>query len=377
MSGPGAGAGRVLELLKRSRRPVVATHWDMDGVASAVAVSWILGGEPVGFYIPPFTYRLTGRVLGEVERLAAGADLLVLTDLAYPGRVLDEIQGRVGIPLAVIDHHYQGDPPRRGLVAYYNPASSGDPGGDWPSAAHVIATLAGSEPRDPLLLAVSIAGDLGRAALGNRAYRMYMAMAGLDPVEGYRLARDCSLRVGGAAVMGDREALIRVIEAAVYRGVGACEAVMGDGRLAELAARAEAELEELASTASPAEERAGGRLLVYRLEGEGMHASRLARILAGRSPGRVVVVAYTSRRAGQSRVYARLSGSQEPPLAGAAECLKRLGYSAGGKTQPGNNVAAVEVDPWEVEEALEAVVRVVESLLSGRDPCEHPRDPPP
>ena len=113
----------------------------------------------------------------------------------------------------------------------------------------------------------------------------------------------------------------------------------------------------------------GGKVVVYRLEGEGMHASKLARALASRSPGSVVVVSYTSRRLGQARVYARVYGSTEPPLAELINCLRARGFSAGGKTQPGNNVVAVEVDAGEEDEALRAVLEGVERLVGGRSPC--------
>lgn len=370
-------AEKAVMLARSSRRPVVVTHWDMDGVASAIAASWALN-RVAGFYIPPFTYRVTGRVLEELGRLASKADLLVITDLAYPGPVLDRIQESLGIPVVVVDHHYQESLPASRKVVYYNPAYAGDPEGRWPSAAHVAVTLFKTGAGDPLLLAASIAGDLGEAAVENSVYQEYMRMARLDPVADYPLIRDhCVKHVDGAATMGERGALINAIKMSVYYGEPPCTVVMKDHVLATLAVQAEVELESLASKAEPLEERAGGRILVYRIEGEGLHASRLARILARRHRGRVVVVAYTSRRAGQARVYARLAGSTEPPLYRVAECLKSMGYSAGGKTQPGNNVAAVEVDPEEAGGALELVAGMVEGILAGRDPCKGPHNPPP
>lgn len=363
-------ARKALMLFKSSRRPLVITHWDMDGVAAAIVASWALG-KPPSFYIPPFTYKLSGRVLREVGETASNADLVVITDLAYPGSELVRLHEAIGTPIVVIDHHYQESLPPSGSFVYYNPAHSGDPEGAWPSAAHVVASLTRVKIRDPLLLAASVAGDLGEAAVDSRVFQYYMAIAGLDPERDYPLVRDyCVKQVDGAVAMANRGALMNIFKMSVYYGEGPCNVIMRDHLLATLSVQAEAELEALASNATPEEERAGGRILVYRIEGDGLHASRLARILASRSRRRVVVVAYTSRNAGQSRVYARIAGSQDPPLSRVAECLKSLGYSAGGKTQPGNNVAAVEVDPGEVEEALNLMVKAVEEALAGRDPCK-------
>ncbi len=365
-------ARKALMLFKSSRRPLIVTHWDMDGVASAIASSWV-AGEPVGFYIPPFTYWLSDSVLGEVKESASNADLVIVTDLAYPGPALDRLSEVVGVPVVVVDHHYQERLPASGSVVYYNPAHAGDPEGKWPSAAHVIVALAKVKTRDPLLLASSIAGDLGDAAVSNQVFRSYMAMAGMDPERDYSIVKDhCVKHVDGAVAMANRGALLNILRMSVYHGEQSCEVIMRDHLLATLSVQAEAELEALASEATPLEERAEGKILVYKLEGEGLHASRLARSLAAQNKGRVVVVAYTSRNAGQARVYARIAGSSEPPLYKVAECLKSRGFSAGGKTQPGNNVAAAEADPSAVEEALDVMVKAVEATLAGRDPCEGP-----
>ena len=370
-------ARKALMLFKSSRRPLIITHWDMDGVASAIAASWVLGKKP-SFYIPPFTYKLSGTVLREIGGAASKADLVVVTDLAYPGPTLERLYEAVEVPVVVIDHHYQEKLPSSGSIVYYNPAYSGDPKGAWPSAAHVVATLTRVKVRDPLLLAASVAGDLGDAAVESGVFKSYMSMSGLDPEKDYPLVRDyCVKHVDGAAAMANRGALLNIFKMSVYHGERPCEVIMKDHLLATLSVQAEAELEMLASNAAPVEERLGGRILVYRLEGSGLHASRLARILAGRSGGKVVIIAYTSRNAGQGRIYARVAGSVDPPLFRVAECMKSLGYSAGGKTQPGNNVAAVEVDPRSVEEALNLMVKAVEEALTGRDPCKSLNNPTP
>jgi len=370
-------AKKALMLFKSSRRPLIITHWDMDGVASAIVASWALGKHP-SFYIPPFTYKLSDRVLREVEDSASKADLVVVTDLAYPGPMLERLHEAVKTPIVVVDHHYQEILPSADSIVYYNPAYSGDPEGAWPSAAHVMASITGVKVRDPLLLAASVAGDLGEAAVESRVFKSYMIMAGLDPRKDYALVSDyCVKHVDGAAAMANRDALLNIFKMSVYHGEKPCEVIMRDHLLATLSIQAEVELETLASNAVPIEVRVDGRILVYKLEGEGLHASRLARILASRNKGRVVIVAYTSRNAGQGRVYARVAGSTNPPLFRVAECLKSLGYSAGGKTQPGNNVAAAEADPKTIEEALNLMVKAVEEALAGRDPCKSLNNPTP
>ncbi len=361
--------------LRGASRPLLVTHWDMDGVASAVAASWYTGGRPVGVYVPPLTYRLRWRgvdVAGEIARAARKADVVVMTDLAYPDKALAEI--RAALPgdtgLLVIDHHKRPAEPRVPGLVYYNPVVQGlgDPG-DWPSTAHVVVDLAGGRPADPLLVAASIAGDLGDAAVVHPAFRRYMEMAGLDPEADYQfVVENCVRMVDSAPSMGDVGPLVTVIEFAAIYGEAPCEVIIKNALLVSLKEMARAELQALLSEARP-RHLLSGRIQVYELEGDGMHASKLARALAARHPGSVVVVSYKSRRLGQAKVYARVYGSSEPPLASLVSCLEARGFSAGGKTQDGNNVVAVEADEDEAGDALEAVVEGVARLLERRSPC--------
>ncbi len=354
--------GEVLKALRAARAPLIVTHWDMDGVASAILAASLSGGG-ASVYVPPLTYRLTRPILDEIEARAARADLVVLTDLAYPGPSLKLIHRRVRRKMVVVDHHRQPQPPDEPGVIYYNPAAGGDPRASWPSAAYVIDVMAGGFYPEPLLVAASIVGDLGDSARGHPAYRSYMTASGLDPDRDFDLVKEhCVDNIDGAAAMGEVGVIVDVIERVVLYGEQACMTIMKDDLLVNLKVKARYELEELAAAARPREE---DGVLVYELEGEGMHASRLARMLAGRHRGRVVVVAYTSRRLGQARIYARVYGSERPPLGEAVECLRALGYSAGGKTQAGNNVLAVEVDAKEAGDALEAVLDAVKQLMAS------------
>ncbi|MEB3850997.1 MAG: hypothetical protein LRS49_00245, partial [Desulfurococcales archaeon] len=287
---------RARRLIERLSPPLVVMHWDMDGVAAASLVARASGrpGE-AGFLTPRFRYAFDKPFLDRARGEARGRRLLAVVDLAVPGGSVDLLHRYTGRPAVVVDHHTQPEPPRLPSVAYVNPAARGDPAGNWPSAAHVVASLTGVG--DPLLVAASIVGDLGPAARANRWYQNYMVRAGLHPVEDYWLPAECASLVDAASAMGRAD----VLEALAARLAGAeepCRLILQDGLLQALRVEAQEELERLLSRAEGLAEEPVPGVLLYRLEGRGRHASKLARELARRHPDRVVVVAYRSAATG-------------------------------------------------------------------------------
>ena len=354
---------RARDLLAKLSPPLVVLHWDMDGVASA-AIAGEASGDPAGaaFLVPPFRYAFDKPFLDRARSAARGRKLLAVVDLGVPGGSVDLLSRYVGRPTLVVDHHTQPEPPKLPGVVYVNPAARGDPAGHWPSAAHVLSSITGRG--DPVLVAASIVGDLGPAARANRVYQNYMARAGLHPVEDYWLPQECASLVDGASQMG-RADVLESLASRLARSGEPCRLILEDGLLHALRAQAQEELEALLAGAEEAAEEPMPGVLLYRLTGRGRHASKLARELARRHPDKVVVVAYKSTAAGEERVYARTYKPRAPPLATrqAIARLRSLGLSAGGKAQGPNNVLAVEAPPGRLEEALEAVMDLLASIL--------------
>ena len=358
---------RARELLTSGRfRPaVVVFHWDMDGVASAVLAASAAGDAGgSAFVLPGFRFVFDKPFLDRVRGLARGRRLLVVVDLGVPGGSLLLLQRYASRPAVVVDHHSQPEPPGDPAIVYVNPAARGDPAGNWPSAAHVLRSLVGRG--DPLLVAASIVGDLGPAARANRWYQKYMVEAGLHPVRDYWVPQECAALVDGASAMG-RADVLEALAARLSLEGEPCRLILEDGVLHSLRAQAEAELEDLLAQARGAGEEVMPGVLLYRLEGLGRHASKLARRLAAEHPDKIVVVAYKSRATGEERVYARTYKRGAPPLA-APSLIRRLrsrGLSAGGKSQGANNVLAVEAAPGRLGEALDEVLEALKGLLGA------------
>jgi hypothetical protein len=359
--------GRARELLCSDRfRPLlVVFHWDMDGVASAALAAGSCG-EPEGsvFLVPPFRYVFDKPFLDRARGAARGRRLLVVVDLGIPWRSLQLLQRYVSRPAVVVDHHVQPEAPGDPAIVYVNPALHGDPAGNWPSAAHVLRSMTGRG--DPLLVAASIVGDLGPAARANQWYQNYMAKAGLDPARDYWIAEECASLVDGASTMG-RGDVLEALAARLASEDEPCKLILEDGVLHSLRAQAEAEFEDLLDKAEELAEEPLPGVRLYRIEGLGRHASKLARRLALKHPDEIVVVAYKSRVTGEERVYARTYRRGAPPLASkeAVKWLRSLGLSAGGKSQGSNNVLAIEAPPNRLDEALEALLEVLRKTLPG------------
>lgn len=358
---------RARELLcsERFRPLLVVFHWDIDGVASAALAAGGCGGPGDSvFLVPPFRYVFDKPFLDRARGAVKGRRLLVVADLGVPWRSLQLLQRYVSRPAVVVDHHVQPESPGDPAIVYVNPALRGDPAGNWPSAAHIVRSLTGRG--DPLLVAASIVGDMGPAARANQWYQNYMAMAGLDPARDYWVAEECAALADGASAMG-RGDVLEALAARLSAEEEPCKLILEDGVLHSLRAQAEAELNDLLDKAEDLAEEPLPGVRLYRLEGHGRHASKLARRLALKHPDKIVVVAYKSRATGEERVYARTYRRGAPPLASreAVGWLRSMGLSAGGKSQGSNNVLAIEAPPNRLDEALEALLEVLKRALAG------------
>ncbi len=345
----------MVELVENSK-PLIVTHWDMDGVASATVAAWIANGFQ-GVYVPRFTFTLPGSVLEEIATRASSATATVLTDLGYSYTKLEKIASHLGSKkLVVIDHHTQVGGEPSGKYCYYNPAATGDPEGKWPSAAHVAAELKPEKLRDPLLVAASILGDLGKRAYEHPVFQAYIQASGVEPSKAYELIERCKSLIDAASAMACKECLEQAVMKAYEAGAAenkagaSCKAIIGYTVLAELEREALEERERLLQEARSTC-RELNHYIYCKLQGRGRHASKIARELSREYFARIVVVEYTSTNLGRTTVYVRGHGLDTR----ARKCFEKLfytarsllenddaGISAGGKLQEGNTVLAVE-----------------------------------
>lgn len=340
--------------------PLIITHWDTDGIISAsLLLSWLGSPMEAKVIIPPFTFNWGRNFLDMIEKESKERGYIAILDLAVPGGTLDLVWARVKRTLVVIDHHAQPELPKRMAIVYINPARKGDPGGRWPSAAHVLSSIIGYW-KDPLLIATSIVGDLGPEARASMVYQDYMAKAGLHPVNDFWIAESCASLIDAASIMGRRDVL-ESLPMRLSLEERPCEIILKDGLLHSLKAKAESELEELLSNAKP--EHTTGDIIVFVLKGEGRHASKLSRRLSRIYKDKIVVVVYKSLSTGILRGYVRSYKPNTPPLIRVVERLRSLGYPAGGKFQVGNNVVALEAPKGVSEDnVLEDILASLRSL---------------
>lgn len=347
-------AGLVNSL--RGEKPLAVYHWDADGIIAATLIVMAHGDA---FLEPPrFTYKLVGEHLERIKKASKQAGFIVVVDLSWDPLYLETLALETGLKVVVMDHHYSpwSDYSFRGPVFYCNPAARGDPEGSWPSASYLVSRLYGVSHN--LLVAASIVGDLGEAAVENKVYKSLMESSGLDPVKDYWLPREAVMQLYGVEVMGRFEALTWLPKAFATGNLDPFKAIIGDAFLATLRTQAEVEFESLLEEARKSLKAANSEILYVSLEGEGRFFSRLARELARDNPDRIVVVAYYARATGEARVYARTL-RKEPALTGAVKYLREKGYSVGGKYQGSNNVIAVETS----RDALEGTLREVIDAL--------------
>ena len=356
-------AGKIMRLIG-SKAGCIIHHWDMDGVAAAATLAMSMPTSP-RFYVPPYTFKLTGEVIDEIARACRGAGALFLVDYNVPGSSLDLVWARIQKPVVSIDHHTQPDKPRKPFVIVFNPAAEGDPRQLWPSAAHVVASLTGMYK--PLLVALSIVGDLREKARANRVFQKYMVEAGMNHIRDFDIMAECVSQVMAADIMGRRDILVHLASRLSSPDTDPCMLLLQDGLLSALRSRAEEEYRELYSKA---EEKAGdiGSARIYRLEGYGRHVSTLARELARRHPDRIVVVVYYWIPFNRTYIYVRTE-KEKPRLIDLAETARAYGITAGGKYQPGNNVVGMELAGRVGEDVVEKIVSWI-TRLPGRSRIE-------
>ncbi|MGC9072378.1 MAG: DHH family phosphoesterase [Acidilobus sp.] len=339
-----------LASLIASSEPLIIHHWDADGVASAVTAASFAQGR-ADFVVPPLTYTPSVDFVRHVVTRSSDKDLILVLDYNASSEFLAALASASGKPVVVVDHHLASYP-RIANLYYYNPAAEGDPEGLWPSAAHLLADAIGFY--DPLLIAMSIYGDLQDSSQMNRVFRYYMEQIGLDPVADAGIPRGCAMQVWGAEAASDLELLAGLPVELTYGAVDPCQALLSDPRLSNHRMRAEEEVERAVKEALATEARRG-RAVVYtvslRMRVTGMVTRRL---LA--ASGLPVVIVLAREGQGKSKIYVR--GEIGDPTKLVA-ILRGSGLRASGKRQPYNDIVVVDVGHVRDESAVERVVEAV------------------
>jgi single-stranded DNA-specific DHH superfamily exonuclease len=341
----------ALASLIASSEPLIVAHWDADGIASAVTAAGFVSGR-ADFVIPPFTYRPSRDFLELIARRAEAKDLVLVLDYNVSPEVLVSMAASARKPIVVVDHHIASYP-RVPNVYYYNPAAEGDPEGLWPSAAHVLADALGFY--DPLLIAMSIYGDLRDGAPRNRVFRYYMEQVGLDPEADLGLLAQCSDQVWGAEAVGDLSALEGLPYELAYGGVDPCQALMSDPRLTNDRLRAEEEVDRAVREAM-ASRRAEGRAGVYVVSLRARVAGEVARRVKRSSGDPVIVLVAREETMGSTKIYVR---GDELNVAKVMKALEGQGIRASGKDQAGNRVLVIDVGQGPHERALQALIEAI------------------
>ncbi|MFP3231354.1 MAG: DHH family phosphoesterase [Acidilobus sp.] len=344
-----------LAALLAGGEPLVIHHWDADGVTSAVTIAQFVG-RGVSFLVPPFTYRPKADFMNVVAGLSADKDLVLVVDYNVQPEVYASIvAAAAGKPVVVIDHHVSAYP-RVANFYYYNPAAEGDPMGLWPSAAHVIADALGFY--DPMLIAVSIYGDLWEEALNNRVYRAYMNELGLDVERDSGLIRECAMQLWASEAARLTDVIGGLAYSLAYGGVDPCQAILSDPRMTNAREAVEADMKRAINDAERGEA-LGGRVMIYGIKASYRVTGMIARQLARQNPGKAVVV--YSLEGGVGKVYVRGLRDSRPLI----ERLRSKGLSAGGKSQLGNNVISLEVPQESLDVTVKEVIRSMEELAGS------------
>ncbi|MEB3780065.1 MAG: DHH family phosphoesterase [Desulfurococcales archaeon] len=353
----------IKRALDSYNRITLVYHWDADGMLSAISLVAYYGSADRVLLEPPrFTYRIDKDYLERLKESSRRSDALIIVDIDYPGDTIDMLAEKLGKHVIVIDHHAKYDLPKREDVTYYNPAAKGDPQGLYPSATHVLAEIL--EAYHPLLVAASIVGDLGPQAKSNKVYQNYMVEAGLDPVRDYWLIEEAVRLLSSLEIMGNYDGIKWIPKVIGIGDMDPFKAILNDALLATLRVQADAELEEILKNAERNMEEPARGVKAVLLEGEGRHASQLARRLAAKYKDHIVIVGYKANSTGEARVYARTYRT-DIVLASLIPKLKARGYLAGGKTQRKNNVVALETTPEKLEDAYNFMVNQIIELIKN------------
>jgi len=266
-------------LLKKTESLAIVHHWDSDGVASAAIVSRLRSN--VVFYVPRI-----GLFSGDAIPLLKGCDAVLLLDYGISVNEVEALEERLGVSVAVVDHHVNGV--REKL--FCNPVALGGSEEEWPSTTWVMRRLLGLKGFDDLV-ALGLVGDLGLRAAG--------FLNGLDAGLGLEELLLVASLVDSCYRAVDYEGIAHARQILSERGV---RAVLRDSRLRDTLEGVEREFSAVLGTLEP---EVRSSVVVYRVVTDCYLTSQLGRELAARHPESIVVLVNRVRRLGSAYIYVR------------------------------------------------------------------------
>jgi hypothetical protein len=275
----GSLCGDVKSFLVRDGTLAVVHHWDSDGIASAAIVSRLRSNAV--FCVPRI-----GLFSGDAVPAFEGCDGILVLDYGISVGEVEALEGRLGVPVAVVDHHVNGARER----LFCNPVALGGREGEWPSTTWVMRWLLGLEGFDDLV-ALGLVGDLGFRAAGF-LNRLDARLSLEELLLAASLVDSCYRAVDYEGIAYAR----RVLSDSGVR------AVLRDDRLRGTLEGVEQEFSAVLGTLEP---EVRGSVVVYRVVTDRYLTSQLGRELAARHPESIVVLVNRVRRLGSAYIYVR------------------------------------------------------------------------
>ena len=334
----------VARLVRRGRRVAVVHHWDCDGVASSALLTKLVDIEELAFFIPRIgLYSVDAVPIKEIG--SADPDLVILLDYGMSGDRVDELEKRLGKPVAVIDHHVVEGRSK----AFCNPVASGFPEELYPSTTYVLFQELGAfNDRDKRILdlvALGIVADLGWRADLDLSRWLPSYSGSLEALRMAAAMVDSCYRLGDYAC----------IDYARGKLLGDIENVVNDPYLRSRYELVEREIRSALEHAAPTH--AKGSTLVFEIDTSSYVTSAIGRELAKRYPRNVVVLVNRVRSLGMGYVYVR---SASRSLRNVLTELRSRGLVVGGK----DRVVVVTCSSMKCEE-LGEVLNALKKLGSA------------
>jgi len=307
---------RIREDLASSDYVTIIHHWDTDGIASAVLLSKLRGGESGIKYVVPRIgeYSLTAFETNEL------VGYVVITDYGIKLEEVSKLSSLLGNYVAVIDHHLNRVSECNALIC--NPVAFGVSEYSYPSTTWVIKDLINTVSNE-YLVALGIVGDVG-SEVRNEGIRKWLSRLGLsinDLILASKLIDSCYKLIDYGCIDYARNLLMKSSDLGE---------VISDSVLNNALSRLSSELSSVLSNSEPSEELRVGDLSIklFRLSTEYYLTSSIGRELARRYRDSVVVLINDVRRLGKSYIYVR---SYTYNLRNVLTKLKELGLRVGGK----------------------------------------------
>ncbi len=305
----------VLTLIEESNRIAVVHHWDSDGIASAALIEKVYAyRKALSFTVPRIgLYRASAIPIENLRH--SNPDILLILDYGLSREDLEHLEKKLGITIAVIDHHVTQPRDR----AFCNPIAMGSSEDLYPATTYVLYRALDLDTDTQILdlVALGIVGDFG--------WRPRLDLTRWIPEYSgsLELLKHVASIVDSCYRLGDYDCIRYVRRKLTKAGLSG---IVSDTYLESKYRRVDNELRYLLETLQPSERR--GPLLIFRAETESYITSFIGRELAKRFPNSMVILINKVRSLGMGYIYVR---SLSHRLRDVLEELRAKGLEVGGK----------------------------------------------